>query len=191
MMIHELFETQVEQTPDAVAVVFKENRLTYRELDRLADGLAAQLRAMGVGPDVLVALFLERSLEMVVGMMGVLKAGGAYVPLDPIHPGKRLAYMVADAQPAVLVTHERLRSRLPPHRSRVLTIDAGAPPAAEPTQASAPERAHSASDSHMSSTRRVQPASLKGSKSSIVRSSICLNRCSAARGSMPATRCSP
>ena len=146
MMIHELFATQVEQTPDAVAVAFKENRLTYRELDRLADGLAVQLRAMGVGPDVLVALFLERSLEMVVAMMGVLKAGGAYVPLDPIHPGKRLAYMLADAQPAVLVTHERLRSRLPPHRSRVLIIDAGAPPAAEPTQASAPERAHSVGD---------------------------------------------
>ena len=68
-------------------------------------GSRYQLRALGVGPDVLVALFLERSLEMVVGMLGVLKAGGAYVPLDPIHPRKRLAYMLADAQPAVLVTH--------------------------------------------------------------------------------------
>ena len=126
--IHELFETQVERTPDAVAVVFEESNLTYRELNRRADELAQQLRALGVGPDVLVALFLERSLDMVVGMLGVLKAGGAYVPLDPRHPRKRLAYVLADAQPLVLLTHGRLQSELPPHRSHVVAIDADVPP---------------------------------------------------------------
>ena len=128
--IHELFETQVERTPDAVAVVCDDSNLTYRELNRRADGLAQQLRALGVGPDVLVALFLERSLDMVVGMLGVLKAGGAYVPLDPRHPRTRLAYVLADAQPLVLLTHGRLQSELPPHRSHVVAIDADVPPAA-------------------------------------------------------------
>jgi amino acid adenylation domain-containing protein len=128
--IHELFETQAQRTPDAVAVVFEESKLTYRELNRRADGLAQQLRALGVGPDVLVALFLERSLDMVVGMLGVLKAGGAYVPLDPRHPRKRLAYVLADAQPLVLLTQGRLRSELPPHHSHVVAIDVDVPPAA-------------------------------------------------------------
>ncbi|MGB9205185.1 MAG: AMP-binding protein, partial [Terriglobales bacterium] len=126
--IHELFEAQVERTPDAVAVVFEESNLTYRELNRRADGLAQQLCALGVGPDVLVALFLERSLDMFVGILGVLKAGGAYVPLDPRHPRKRLAYVLADAQPLVLLTHGRLQDELPPHSSHVVAIDADAPP---------------------------------------------------------------
>ena len=128
--IHELFETQVERTPDAVAVVFEECNLTYRELNRRADGLAQQLRALGVGPDVLVALFLERSIDMVVGMLGVLKAGGAYVPLDPRHPRKRLAYVLEDSQPLVLLTQGRLQSELPSHRSHVVVIEADVPPSA-------------------------------------------------------------
>src|ERR1700733_15601090 len=98
-MIHELFEAQVERTPDAVAVVFEGNKLTYRELNTRADNLARQLRVSGVGPNILVALFLDRSFDMVIGMLAVLKAGGCYVPLDPIYPQKRLAYMLADAQP--------------------------------------------------------------------------------------------
>src|ERR1700739_4962984 len=145
--IHELFETQVERTPDAVAVVFEERNLTYRELNRRADGLAQQLRALGVGPDGLVALFLGRSLDMVVGMLGVLKPGGAYVPLDPRHPRKRLAYVLADAQPLVLLTHARLQSELPPHRSHVVVIDADVPPAAgRLDQASAAGRARGPRD---------------------------------------------
>ncbi len=145
--IHELFETQVERTPDAVAVVFEECNLTYRELNRRADGLAQQLRALGVGPDVLVALFLERSLDMVVGMLGVLKAGGAYVPLDPRHPRKRLAYVLEDSQPLVLLTHERLQSELPSHRSHVVVIEADVPQAASPLdQASAAGSARSPRD---------------------------------------------
>ena len=126
-MIHKLFETQVERTPDALAVIFEENRLTYRELNQRADRLAHQLCGLGVGPNVMVALFLERSLDMVLAMLGVLKAGGAYIPLDPTHPHKRLAYMLADAQPPVLLTQERLQSKLPPHRSHVVVIDTDRP----------------------------------------------------------------
>jgi nonribosomal peptide synthetase DhbF len=127
--IDELFASQAERTPEHTAAVFEHQRLSYAELNRRADELAGRLRALGVGPDVLVALFVERSLEMVVGMLGVLKAGGAYVPLDPTHPRNRLAGMLADAQPAVLLTHRRLRSRLPPHQCHVVAIDDDAPTA--------------------------------------------------------------
>ena len=146
-MIHELFEAQVERTPDAIALVFEGIGLTYRELNQRADRLAHQLRALGVAPSVLVALFLERSLDIVVGMLGVLKAGGAYIPLDTIHPYKRLAYMLADARPLVLLTQERFQSKLPPHRSHVVVIDAvEPPPAAGLKSASAPPRALSPHD---------------------------------------------
>ena len=84
--LHQLFEAQVERTPDAVAVVYEDQRLTYRELDRRANQLAHYLRARGVGPEVLVGLCVERSLEMMIGLLGILKAGGAYVPLDPSYP---------------------------------------------------------------------------------------------------------
>jgi amino acid adenylation domain-containing protein len=143
-MIHELFEAQVERTPDAVAVVFEGNKLTYRELNTRADNLARQLRVSGVGPNILVALFLDRSFDMVIGMLAVLKAGGCYVPLDPIYPQKRLAYMLADAQPLVLVTQKHLQAKLPVHRSLIVVIDADVPAAEahEPTvtsrQAAAP-----------------------------------------------------
>jgi amino acid adenylation domain-containing protein len=123
-MIHKLFETQVDRTPDAIAVVFGESALSYRELDWRAEGLAQQLGAVGVGPGALVALFLERSLDMVVGMLAVLKAGGAYVPLDPTHPRNRIASILVDAQPAVLLTHTRLQFKLPQHTSHVIMIDA-------------------------------------------------------------------
>ena len=128
-MIHELFERQVERSPHATAVVFEKNSLTYSELNRRANDLAHHLRALGVGPDVLVALFFERSLDMVVGMLGVLKAGGAYIPLDPNHPRNRLEFMLADAKPLVMLTQTQLQSKLPPHRSRVIAIDAEAPKA--------------------------------------------------------------
>ena len=84
--IHELFEAQVERTPDAVAVVYRDEELTYRELNHRANQLARYLREHGVGPEALVGLCVERSLEMVVGLLGILKAGGAYVPLDPAYP---------------------------------------------------------------------------------------------------------
>ena len=81
--VHELFEEQVERTPEAVAVVFEDKQLTYRQLNERANQLARHLQKLGVGPDTLVGICVERSLEMVVGLLGILKAGGAYVPLDP------------------------------------------------------------------------------------------------------------
>src|SRR5262249_6070790 len=92
--IHELFQAQADQPRDAVAVVFENQQLTYRDLNERANQLAHHLRALGVGPDVLVGVCMERSLEMVVGLIGILKAGGAYVPLDPSHPKERLGFML-------------------------------------------------------------------------------------------------
>jgi amino acid adenylation domain-containing protein len=144
--IHELFETQAERTPDAIAVACEGGRLTYRELNRSADELSHQLRALGVGPDVLVAIFLERSLDMVVGILAVLKSGGAYVPLDPSHPRKRVAYVLADAQPLVLLTHTQLQSKLLPHRSHAVLIDADAPMAVRLRHAPAANRGPTPTD---------------------------------------------
>ena len=102
--IHQLFEEQTERTPEAVAVVFEDRQLTYRELNNRANRLAHYLRKLGVGPEVLVGICVERSMEMVVGLLGILKAGGAYVPLDPSYPAQRLEFMLADAQATVLLT---------------------------------------------------------------------------------------
>jgi amino acid adenylation domain-containing protein len=104
--IHALFAAQAARTPDAVALVFAEQRLTYAELNRRADQLAGHLRTLGVGPDVCVGLCMERSLDLVVGLLGVLKAGGAYLPLDPAYPQERLAFMLDDAGVTVLITHQ-------------------------------------------------------------------------------------
>jgi amino acid adenylation domain-containing protein len=106
--IHELFEEQVEKCPDAVAVIFEEKQLTYRELNRRANQLARYLQKLAVGPEVLVGICMERSLEMLVGVLGVLKAGGAYVPLDPEYPKERLAFMLQDTQAPVLLTQQKL-----------------------------------------------------------------------------------
>src|SRR5205807_7887493 len=106
--VHELFEQQATCHADALAVVQGEAQLTYGQLDRRANQLAHSLRQLGVGPDVLVGLCVERSLEMVVGLLGILKAGGAYVPLDPASPTERLAFMLKDAQTRLLLTQQRL-----------------------------------------------------------------------------------
>ncbi|AUX43556.1 uncharacterized protein SOCE26_050060 [Sorangium cellulosum] len=121
--IHELFEAQVERGPEAVAVVSGGQQLTYRELDARADLLAARLRAMGVGPDVVVGVCMERSAEMVVGLLGILKAGGAYLPLDPGYPRDRLAFMLKDAGAGLLLSQARLAERLPPSSARLLWLD--------------------------------------------------------------------
>ncbi|MCP4658043.1 MAG: AMP-binding protein, partial [bacterium] len=106
--IHEDLAAQAAQRPDAVAVVFPEGRLSYGELDARADRLAAHLRALGVRPEIVVGLLLERSPEAVVGMLAILKAGGAYLPLDPAYPAERLAFMLDDAGAAMLLTREEL-----------------------------------------------------------------------------------
>jgi len=106
--VHELFEQQVQRTPNATAVVCEGKRLSYYELNQRANQLAHYLRSLGVGPDTLVGICIERSLEMVIGLLGILKAGGAYLPLDPAYPLERLAFMLRDAQVAVLLTQEKL-----------------------------------------------------------------------------------
>jgi amino acid adenylation domain-containing protein len=121
--IHQLFEEQVEKTPDSVAVVFENQQLTYRELNQQANQLAHHLQTLGVRPEVLVGICVERSLEMVVGLLGILKAGGAYVPLDPHYPQERLDYMLADAGVDVLLTQQELLSSLSSHTARVVYLD--------------------------------------------------------------------
>ncbi len=121
--IHQLFEAQVARTPDAVAVVFEAQQLTYGELNRRANYLAHHLRALGVGPEVPVAICLERSLEMVVGLLGILKAGGAYLPLDPAYPKERLALMLQDAQVPVLLTREQFAAGLADQGAAVVCLD--------------------------------------------------------------------
>jgi amino acid adenylation domain-containing protein len=121
--LHRLCEAQAEKTPDAVAVTFEDNQLTYRELNQRANQLAHYLRRLGVGPDVLVGICMERSLEMIVGLLGVLKAGGAYVPLDPEYPKERLGYMMKDSHAPVLLTQQRLVEKLPEHSSKILCLD--------------------------------------------------------------------
>src|SRR4029453_19588056 len=101
------------RSPDAVAVQSQEGRLTYRELDERANQLAHVLRRKGVGPDRIVGIFMERSLEMVVAILAIHKAGGAYMPLDPSYPKARLAFMLRDARAPLLVTQTRLRGNLP------------------------------------------------------------------------------
>jgi amino acid adenylation domain-containing protein/FkbH-like protein/thioester reductase-like protein len=122
-LLHRAIEAQVDRTPDAPAVVFEDQMLTYRELDARANRLARYLHGRGVGPDQLVGICVERSLEMVVGLLGILKAGAAYVPLDPNYPSERLAHMVDDAGPSVLLTQERLKDRLPESRAEVIALD--------------------------------------------------------------------
>src|SRR6185295_18087466 len=110
--IHELFEEQVCRDPEAAAVVYEDTSLSYGELNAKANRLAHHLIGLGVKPDSRVAICVERSLEMVVGLLAILKAGGAYVPLDPAYPAERLGYMLADSAPAIVLTHGAARARL-------------------------------------------------------------------------------
>ena len=125
LYIHQLFEAQAARTPDAVAVVFESEHLTYKELNRRTNQLAHHLRRLGVGPEVLVGICVERSVEMVVGVLGTLKAGGAYVPLDPTYPQERLAFMLNDAHVPLLLTQARLVERLPAHEAEPICLDTG------------------------------------------------------------------
>ncbi len=117
--IHRLFEAQAERTPKRIAVVYEGEQMSYEELNRRANQVAHYLRERGVGPEVFVGIMMERSMEMVVALLGVLKAGGAYVPLDPDYPRERLRFMLADAEPAVLLTQQQLVERLGGDENRV------------------------------------------------------------------------
>ena len=121
--IHELFETQVAKTPDAIAVVFADQQLTYRELNSRANQLAHYLRKLSVGPETLVGICMERSMEMIVGLLGILKAGGAYVPLDPTYPKERLAFMLEDSRAPFLLTQARLGELRPAFGGTSITLD--------------------------------------------------------------------
>jgi amino acid adenylation domain-containing protein len=122
--IHQLFEAQVEKTPSDIAVIFENQQLTYQELNNRANQLARYLQQLGVKPDVLVGICVERSIEMVVGLLAIMKAGGAYIPLDPAYPKERLAFTLADSQVWVLLAHAHLVNHLPPHSAQLLCIDA-------------------------------------------------------------------
>jgi len=121
--IQQLFESQVKKEPTATAVICGSEQLTYQELNTKANQLAYTLRKLGVGPEVLVGIYVERSLDMVVALLATLKAGGAFVPLDPTHPQDRLTFTLNDSQVSVLLTQTRLLERLPEHNAQVLCVD--------------------------------------------------------------------
>ncbi len=121
--IHQLFEIQAAKSPNAIAVVFEEQQLTYKELNQKANQLAHYLQTLGVKPETLVGVCVERSLEMVISLLGILKAGGAYVPLDPAYPKERLASIAEDAQFPVLLTQKHLLNLLPPYQGQTVYVE--------------------------------------------------------------------
>jgi amino acid adenylation domain-containing protein/thioester reductase-like protein len=125
MCIHQLVEAQVAKTPDATAVIFENQRLSYRELNEKANQLAHYLKDLGVKPETLVGICLERSLEMIIALLAILKAGGAYVPLDPAYPQERLASIVEDAAIPILLTQKHLTELLPQHQAQTVYLDNG------------------------------------------------------------------
>ena len=121
--IHQIFEQQVEKNPNSIALEFADEKLSYADLNGRANQLAHYLRKLGVGPDTIVALCVERSAEMFIAILGILKAGGAYLPLDPAYPRDRLAFMMEDAGTRVLLTHEHVRSTLPAQSAQTIFLD--------------------------------------------------------------------
>src|SRR5258708_37657771 len=128
--VHELFEEQVRRSPQATAVVFEKEELSYGELNVRANRLAHYLRELGVKPDERVAICVERGFEMIVGLLAILKAGGGYVPLDPAYPEERLQYMLEDSNPVVLLTQKHLRNLFSGSNESVEMLDIGSFPAA-------------------------------------------------------------
>ena len=123
----ELFARQAARTPDAVALVYEDRTLSYRELDQRANQLAHHLRSLGAAPETIVGVCVERSFDMVIALLAILKAGAAYLPLDPDYPAERLAFMLQDAGAPVLVTQSSLRARLPAHTARIVDLDVDQP----------------------------------------------------------------
>ncbi|MCW5314094.1 amino acid adenylation domain-containing protein [Nostoc sp. KVJ3] len=121
--IHKLFESQVERSPDAVAIEQEAQKLTYRELSDRTNQLAHYLQNLGVKPEMLVGICVDRSLEMIVGLLAILKAGGAYVPLDPAYPKERLADILEDTQLGILLTQERFCEKLPDYPGKRICLD--------------------------------------------------------------------
>ncbi len=135
--VHHLFEEQARRTPNATAIVFEDQSLTYAQLDERANQLAAHLGTLGVRPDTLVGLYVERSLDLLVAMLGILKAGGAYVPLDPAFPKDRIEFMLTDSKAPVVITQSSLLSDLPLCNARVIEIDKDWPSIAKHEKSSA------------------------------------------------------
>jgi amino acid adenylation domain-containing protein/non-ribosomal peptide synthase protein (TIGR01720 family) len=122
---HTIFEAYAAQQPEATALIFQDEYVSYRDLNQRANQLAHALRAMGVGPETIVGLCVERSIEMMIGMLGILKAGGVYLPLDPTYPQERLAFMLQDTQTPILLTQRHLVARLPQYEAHVICLDTG------------------------------------------------------------------
>jgi fengycin family lipopeptide synthetase B len=140
--LHEIFEEQVRRTPDAVAVTFEQEQCTYAQLNARANLMAHQLRALGAGPEVLVGICLERSIDMMVGILAILKAGAAYIPLDPAYPSERLSLLLEDSRAPLVLTHSALTSRLPGSNSQLVCIDRDLPPTGDtqdPVSRASPE----------------------------------------------------
>ncbi|HEX8139745.1 MAG TPA: MupA/Atu3671 family FMN-dependent luciferase-like monooxygenase [Pyrinomonadaceae bacterium] len=135
--IHQLFEAQAERTPEATALVFEDEQLTFRELNERANQLAHYLKGLGVCAESLVGICVERSAAMVTGLLGILKAGAAYVPIDPTYPRERIAFTLTDAGVCVLVTQESLRAILPEHQARLVCLDSDWPEIAQESTANA------------------------------------------------------
>lgn len=123
LLIHQLFEQQVQQRPTATALVFRDQSISYAELNTKASKLALHLQKLGAKPDALIAIYIERSIEMLIGLFAILKSGAAYVPLDPAYPSDRIALMIDDAQAAIVLTHSSLLARLPTNNASIVCID--------------------------------------------------------------------
>ena len=141
LTLPELFEAQVARTPDAPALVFGADTLTYRALNARANRVANYLGEIGVGPEDRVALCVERSIEMVVGLLAILKAGGAYVPLDPQYPAERLAYMLDHSQPLALISTSSIAARLPAAPAHCIQFDRDAATIADRSAENPPVKA--------------------------------------------------
>ena len=131
LCLHQLFEQHAERTPQAVACVFDEEQLTYGELNKRANQLAHYLKKRGVGPGQRVGIFVERSLDMMVGLLGIQKSGAAYVPLDPYYPAERIRMVLEDAQVPVLLTQQALLASMPEHKAEVICLDSDWPQIAQ------------------------------------------------------------